>query len=384
MSVRSGVEALAAHLAGEVRGVNSALSGDPKSSSIAALTTSEKGSLVGAINEVDAELEALSRVPGPAGPPGPIGNTITGTVSSGAYALNAAYGTAYTLTLTGNITITASGLVNDAAIYLALVQDGVGGRTVGFPTDWIGQDQVALSATPNTIDIFCIWRSPLGYHINRTFTGALPSSLWTPNSISSGRVCWYDANSLAGDPGSTVATWTDRWGGASLTASGEPALQILNGQKYVTYDGANDRHDATHATVNQPFTMAFVAKVPGNGPVISGSQNTAADILIASGNWSQEPSGLTRPNTGAWQTVVAEYIGGGVNEVFRVDGVAATPANVGTVKVGTYTRIAAEDGGTYNAMSLAAFIKISATPDSTLLANIETYLNRIRDDLNAA
>lgn len=322
-----------------------------------------------------------SGTPGPAGPPGPLGNTVTATVSSGSYALNAAFGTAYTLTLTGNITITASGLFNDAAMYLALVQDGVGGRTVGFPTDWIGQDQVVISTTPNTIDIFCIWRSPLGYHINRTFTGNLPAGLWTPNAISSGRVAWYDANAITGDVGDTVATWTDRWGGVSLTATGAPALQILNGQKYVAYDGADDRHDATHATVNQPFTMAFVAKVPGNGPVISGSVNTAADILTTGGNWSMEPSGITRPNTAIWQTVVAEYIPA-ANDVFRVDGVAGTSANVGAVKVGTYTRIGAEDAGTHNAMQIAQFIKISTTPDSTLLANIETYLNRIRDDLN--
>jgi hypothetical protein len=341
-------------------------------------------STTGALSWVDGPVNGIDGAPGPAGDPGPIGNSVVATMSSGTLTLDPANATEYTITLAGNISLAAGGLIQGASIVLDLIQDGIGARTVTIPSDWIGADQVLLSSGANTMDTLVIRRNGAGYVVQKVFAGAMPSAFWTPNALSN-RIAWWAADSIFGEDGDTVASWDNQWATSDFTAGGAPTLKVLNGRKYVSFDGVDDHMDATHSPgVNQPFVIAFVAKVPAAGPVISGpaGQSTAHDILITGSNWEMEPtSGLTRPNTGQWQTVVCQYIAGG-NDKLRVDGVENASVNVNTLKVATYTRIGGEDGGAHNTMNMAELFKISGTVDSTTLAKIETYLNRVRDDLN--
>jgi hypothetical protein len=321
---------------------------------------------------------------GNTGPPGPTGTTVATTLAAGSYALNALFATAYTLTLTGNVTLSASGLTNDASMYVALLQDGVGSRTVTIPSTWIGADQVAFSTTPNHLDVLIVWRSPLGYHVKRIFSGALPSVFWSPNALAT-RVAWYSANSIAAEEGDTVSTWDNLWGASDLTAAGAPALHILNGQKYVQFDGVDDRMDADFgSTVDIPFTIAFVAKVPGNGPVLGGSDNVTIDITTTAGNWQVHNgtalTGATVANTGIWQTVIIQVVPA-ADDTIRVDGVNLV-GNAGASKNARRLRLFSEDLGTYNAGSIAELVKINAALTAGELTDLEAYLNTIRNDLN--
>lgn len=326
----------------------------------------------------------IDGAPGPAGPVGPIGNSIAATVS-GALTIDPGNATEYAYTLVGNVSLAAGGFIIGAACTVNLLQDGVGGRTVTIPSSWIGADQVVFSTGGNTLDTLVIWRSALGMHVQRVFTGAMPSSYWSPNALANTKIAWFAADAIPGEDGEAVTSWDNQWASSDGTAGGSPTLRLLNGRKYVQFDGIDDHIDATHSPgVNQPFVMAFVAKVPGNGPVISGpsGQTTAADILTTGGNWEVEPgSGLTRPNSGQWQTVIAQYVTGG-NDTLRVDGIANSSVNVNVIKVATYTRIGGEDGGTHNAMSMAEFFKVAGTVSAGDISAIENYLNAIRDDLN--
>lgn len=322
---------------------------------------------------------------GPAGPPGPLGNAIVATYSSGTISLNPAYGTDYVLTLTGNVSLTASGMINGSSIYVEILQDGIGGRTVDLSDTWMGyaDAEAGVDTSPNAVTAMVIWKTAGGYRVNVVMTGTLNTSYWSPDALAN-RVAWFDANSIQGDDGDTVAVWNNPWG-VGGTISGGPVLKVLNGEKYVQFDGSDDHVDSDRGSnVAQPFVYAFLAKVPGNGPVISGTagQTSALDVETVSGNWQVDPgtSGPTRPNTGNWQTVVIEILTGG-DDTFRVDGSQVTGA-VGTLKVGRWLRFGASDGGTHTAMSLANFIEVSGTIDSTTRTNIETYLNAKRDYLN--
>ena len=352
MSVKAGVEALAAHIAGDIKDLRSSVA-------------------------------AVEATQGPAGPPGPIGNTVSTTLAAGAYTVNPAYGTDYTFTLTGNITLSASGMLNGTHMTVDIVQDGVGGRTVTLPTSWIGYDSVVVSTTPNTITSLVLRKSVSGIMVKAVLTAPMPSEFWSPNALSN-RIAWFASNAIQGEDGDVVTAWDNPWG-TDGTIAGGPLLKVLNGQKYVLFDGVDDHVDSDYGSnVAQPFVYAFVAKVPGNGPVISGTagQTTAADILTSGGNWEMEPtSGLTRPNSANWSTVVAQYKTGG-NDSLRVNGSEKNDVNVNTLKVARWLRIGADDTGLHNAMSMAEFVSVSGIIDGTTLANIETYLNAIRDNLN--
>lgn len=319
---------------------------------------------------------------GPVGAVGPIGNSLVQAMTGGTLSLNPASATEYTITLNGNITLSIGGLVQGASIVLDLIQDSVGGRTVTLPSDWIGAADVVLSNGANVLDRLVISRNGRGYLVQHTFTASIPSALWSPDSLS-GKSGWFQANSIGGEDGDTITGWTNSFGTGNLTASGEPKLRILNGQKYVAFDGVNDMVDGSHG-VNQvqPFCIAFVAKTASNGPIISGSTNTAADILTVSGNWQAEvASTLALPNNGQWQTVIVRYVTGG-NDFLHVDAATDNDTNLNTLKVNQYTRIGGEDAGGFGAVNMAELIKFSGLVDSTLLANLQNYLNRIRDDLN--
>lgn len=321
---------------------------------------------------------------GPQGPPGPYGKGVMRTMSSGVLTLDPTVATDYTITLTGNISLAIGGLFPNAGIVVDLVQDSVGSRTVTIPTSWTGYEQVLLSTAPNTVDRLLVTRNGYGYMVQLVFSAPVASGVWTPNSLSN-KTAWFSANAIGGEPGDTVSAFPNQFGTGDLsTLQGAPKLGLLNGQKYVYFDGVDDALGGTHGTnLVQPFWIAGVFRVPGNGPVIGGpsGQTTAADILVTGGNWSMEPSsGMTIANTGAWVTMIARYVTGG-NDFFHIDSTVRNDVNVNTLKVNQWTKLGGDDLGAFGEAYVAEVIKCAGLLDAPTLANLQTYLNRIRDDL---
>jgi hypothetical protein len=81
----------------------------------------------------------------------------TNATASGAVTINLANGNVHTLTLTGNVTLTVSGVsVGKACSFtLILTQDGTGSRTVTWPTGtkWAGGTAPVLSTGASKVDV---------------------------------------------------------------------------------------------------------------------------------------------------------------------------------------------------------------------------------------
>lgn len=326
---------------------------------------------------------------GQPGPPGPIGLTIASTVSGGTYTLNPSHATEYSLTLTGNVSLAIGGMTNGAALTVDVFQDGVGGRTLTLPSDWIGASAVTISTTANTFNRLVISKTPAGIWVQNVSQGTLPASYWSPLAIANAdRWTWFNPDSIAGVDGEAVvaADVVDQYGKATLTSVLDaPTLRIANGIKYVTTDGVNDMLYFEYGAPNgRPCVYAAVVKVAGSGivRVFGGNSTAATEVYVnAANNWAVhggvELAGGAK--NGQWQTIYV--VANAASSVIRVNGVETTGDSGNTRAMGGALRIGRNDT-TYGAVQIAAGIFLDNVPSAPVLANLETYLNKIRDTLN--
>lgn len=337
---------------------------------------------------------------GTPGPPGPAGITLTARAVSPTYVLNAFAGTDHTVTLASNISLAVENLTNGASIYLALIQDGVGGRVVTIPSSWLGREDVTLATAANNYDILIIWRSPLGIHIKHIDTGVMPSSFWTPDNLPN-QVSWYDGNGIAGESAASVSTWLNRWTETNLATSGSsaPPLRVLNGVKYLELDGVGRQMFTDYnGTFGSQALHAGVFRwngSPTGGPVLSGLGASGIALYINNaGNWeyryrSDASHAAGGAANGQWQTIVAGVAESGVGGdpgYIRVNGVQVNgPAIDATgARNGNALRVgAAHDGSAYGEVDVAELIQLSVPQLTTQqMADLENYLNAKRDTLN--
>lgn len=345
----------------------------------------------------DPPATSIPGEPGQPGPTGPIGLTISSTVAAGqTYTLNPAFGTEFTLTLTGNASLAVAGMINGSVLYVCLVQDTVGGRTVTLPTDWLGLDSLALTTTANTYEILTIWRSPLGTHVKRVAAGALPLSFWSPNSLPTQRA-WFAANSIGAEPGSPVETWSSVWGTGVLakpgSGAGAPALGVDAGEKYVSFKAADsDLLAGTpySGTINYPFTFAMLSRVTdgGNPESMVGSSDSLAFNIQATGSpqryncCSTEMASLN-PVVNQWDVIVVVMTGTAATSFFRQNGEQATLTGMTSFHVISTLWLGRNSAGLSGDVDIADLMIIGAAASSSEVASIETYLGNKRDAMNA-
>jgi hypothetical protein len=160
-------------------------------------------------------------------------------------------------------------------------------------------------------------------------------ALWTPTRLSDLAVFW-DADSVAGSDGGTVASWVDEVSGFTLVeATNQPTVQTneLNGHNTIRFDGTNDNLDIASTDLGigaQPFSVFAVwLMADSNQQVLWQSNTGGTGQYIESGLITQAGStpsvAITR---GAWRMTCARY--SGASSSIAIDGAARSTINPGT------------------------------------------------------
>ena len=151
-----------------------------------------------------------------------------------------------------------------------------------------------------------------------------------------------DGDSLTGNDGDAIATWTASAGNNATQGTGanrplvKKAANGINGKTVCRFDGTDDELNATEARNTKPFTYAFVLKVTSFAAyrsIVGGADGTQGGISIDVEQTTgkirllKEDMVLIGTSTGALvaaqaHVLVVTYDGSG-NYVFYIDGTAA-------------------------------------------------------------
>lgn len=166
--------------------------------------------------------------------------------------IDAAVGPHYKLTIAGNRTIAnPTNSVEGQTIVLSITQDGVGGRTLSFDTDWIATGSTALNAGAGDSSFVLAYARDFGAGVKWLYTVE-------GNESGGGTVL---AGYGIGISGSTVSQKTAV---TTLAASGSIAIDAAVGPQYqTTLTGNGTLSNPTNAVVGQ--TLVIAVKQDGVG-----------------------------------------------------------------------------------------------------------------------
>lgn len=336
--------------------------------------------------ELATTIAAAVEAAGPA-----VGTTIAASVS-GAYELDPEVATDYSLTLIGNVTLSTVELANGQALYVELIQDATGSRTVTLPAGWLGRGDVTIATTPGTYDVLVVWKTPLGVHVKQPL--AAGEAPWSPEFLS-GKLAWHNADDVAGDAGTAIARWENKWPERALgqaTAGARPTLQVVHGVNVLVFDGGDTMSSvdgagasASWASGSQPVTtVAFLAKTNGalaqTQTIVAGVDGAAEQRVYVTSSaaspastWVMEAGTVLNAavNANQWAVVVAVF--NGASSKIRVNGVETTGASGAEQSSGL--RVGRASSGSNNLVGqIAEVIVVSGVASTDTIADIEAYL----------
>lgn len=358
----------------------------------------DSGSDIGSALSASIETAVAAAVPSTA--------TIEATVSSGTYTLNPSTGTDYTLTLTGEATLAATGLANGQFLYVEVVQDSTGGHTLTLDSSWLGASGITLAETANTFEVLVLWKTPLGVHVDHKTADGPIDVPFSYELLPGLRGLWV-GDDIAGDENDPIALWTNRVDGeinlGQNNASSQPLLKVVNGHVTLQFDGGNDQMagvDPTSGTASDWIGgalvtgMAFgVVKQTGDTSTnrnLFGGTNAASEWLFYKTSGSAQfraqqgtmlASGVT--DTNDWIGFVILFKGDGTSEI-RIESNTPVVGNMGTesftgLKLMSWSSNTNRAAGSW---ALAGFT--SGIPSSDLIDDTLAAVNALAAELRAA
>lgn len=313
---------------------------------------------------------------------GPLGNYVEPVLATGeTLTLNPTVATDYMVTLTGDATLAVTGMVNGHAMYVEVLQDGVGSHDLTIPSTWLGEADLVLNVTANKFDSFVIYKSRLGIHIKQYASSETPTAFWSPLSLGS-QVAWFDATKILLEPGTNVTNWNNSFGGADLdTVTGTaPVLRKSNGINYVELGGAGSIDCTLAGTTSQPILAAALVRVnhTGTGTIFDGTGTNNIDLATNSSKQYVSSGWSTSVAAGStWEVVIT--VANVASSLIRRNGSETTGTvsnlrNLQTIRLGKNNL-----GGEFGTVDIAELIFCGASAN---IAEIEAYLNAKRDLLN--
>lgn len=331
--------------------------------------------------------------PGPAGPtgnsgpPGPIGNQFVDTVFDGeTFTLNPSAATDYTLTAAGNFTLAATNFYPGQVCYVAIKQDGTGGRVVTLPGDWIITTAISFDTTANHFNVILVWRDRLGIHAKLVESGSSPA-LWTPTNLTN-QAGWFQGGNIIQIPGDVITSWPNSYDQPDAAVmAGSPVIRELRGVKYVEFNGSA-YVESDIAAIAAPHLMGAVVRMrssSGKQPILAGSGALDSEVFVNGSptrSWQANGSGDTTltDTLNVWETVIVSI--NNASGIIRVDGTQATYNTGGksfnTLRMGR----GFATSSSYLTGDIAEMVVANKAPTGTDVTDLESYLNIIRDQLN--
>lgn len=369
--------------------------GPANSLDIATVTTLDVGASATATITGTAPTQHLSLglprgLTGPAGQPGdvgPFGAQIVRTPTEATVTINPAGGTDYELLLTRNITLAVSGMHDKQHLFILLIQDATGTRTVALPSSWVGATDITFATAANSYDALDIFQLNRRIYVKKVMTGVLPA-MFTPDSLTN-KHDWFRADTIAQAENTDVTTWENKFGGSNLAGPGGagtyPKLKSSYGAPYVEFDGTNDYLESSFSSLAPPFTIAGVFRnneTSGLVPIIEGPSSGNYIEVDGTSPRTWRGGNIVGSNVGAnFTTVLLHYVNSSSGYI-RVDG-SQTSGNPGGTSMGGI-RMGRQIGVStnYGQIDVGEMLLIAKTPAGSDVADIENYLNPLRDQLN--
>lgn len=95
-------------------------------------------------------------------------------IDSPTFALDPATATYFSLTLSADVALAASGFVEGQSVTVELVQDAVGGHEVTLPASWVGASAVEVEPAPGTLERLVVWRAAGRMNVQQASGGPFP------------------------------------------------------------------------------------------------------------------------------------------------------------------------------------------------------------------
>lgn len=190
----------------------------------------------------------------------------------------------------------------------------------------------------------------------------------------------YDATKLTLSAGNTIDPFPDERGVTDLAATNTPNYEtdVINGNPVSRYNGTDENHNATFASVAQPFVYAFAFNVrsvdSGAFEFYVGEQSNdgGVRILNSQGEWQIGDSGNSyKGGTVSTGEHIIVGIFDGTNSKLRVDGTDVATGELSDSVSG----IALSErggGGNNSAMDMGEFLFYDGRPNTS---DVESYLN---------
>lgn len=95
-------------------------------------------------------------------------------LAGGAYALDPAVASYFSLDLGGDVSLSDTGFVEGLSVTVELVQDATGGHDVTLPATWVGAAAVEIEATAGTLERLVVWRAAGRMNVQQASGGPFP------------------------------------------------------------------------------------------------------------------------------------------------------------------------------------------------------------------
>lgn len=341
--------------------------------------------------------EGLEGLQGPPGVPGPIGTQRLDTHTSGTYTLDPTAGTDYVIYLEGDIDFAIQNMAAGQSLYVRLIQKNGGGHEATFPAAVAGGDDIVLSPTLEDFDVLIVWEDRAGTCVKLVQSGSMPvDDAFTPDQLTNQKA-WFEGDQVSDTLlGLETLAWGNLFAGqADMTAPNGagtgPIVRSEGGFKYLEFDGSNDYLESTFGSISPPFTIAMVVRVneaTAKTPVLNGPNLGNTEVFMdgtsPTRTWRVNSlNATTLTYTGVWRTILV-HVKNAADGYVRADGVQFDGSTGGAALVGIRLGRVEAASSNYGQIDLASLIVLTKTPAGTDVADIETYMNEIRDALNEA